>query len=49
MIDRFDALAALQSSGTMGSAASALRITQSAISKRIASLEREVGVKLVEP
>ena len=48
MIDRFDALAALQSTGTMGSAASALRITQSAISKRIASLEREVGVKLVE-
>jgi len=48
MIDRFDALAALQRTGTMGSAASALRVTQSAVSKRIAALEREVGVKLVE-
>jgi DNA-binding transcriptional LysR family regulator len=48
MIDRLEALAALHKLGTMGKAASQLRVTQSAISKRVAALEREVGEPLVE-
>ncbi len=48
MIEKLEALAALRSSGTMGQAASALRITQSAVSKRIAALEAELGERLIE-
>ncbi|HEY8945704.1 MAG TPA: LysR family transcriptional regulator [Polyangiaceae bacterium] len=48
MIDRFEALAALHRTGTMGRAAAVLRVTQSAISKRIAALEAEAGTKLIE-
>jgi DNA-binding transcriptional LysR family regulator len=48
MIDRFEALAALRSTGTMGRAAAVLRVTQSAVSKRIAALEVEAGAKLIE-
>jgi DNA-binding transcriptional LysR family regulator len=49
MIERLDALAALQRNGTLSRAAVQLRITQSAASKRIAALEAELGRKLVEP
>ncbi|HEX2678398.1 MAG TPA: LysR family transcriptional regulator, partial [Polyangiales bacterium] len=48
MIDKLEALAALRSSGTMGRAAVVLRVTQSAVSKRVASLEAEVGRPLIE-
>ena len=48
MIDQLDALAALRTAGTMGRAAAILRVTQSAVSKRIAALEAEVGAKLIE-
>ena len=48
MIDRLEALAALHATGTTGHAAVGLRITQSAVSKRIAALEAELGMKLVE-
>jgi len=48
MIDRLEALSALAATGTMGRAATMLRVTQSAISKRIAALEREVGQPLIE-
>jgi DNA-binding transcriptional LysR family regulator len=49
MIERLEALAALQRVGTLGQAAVQLRITQSAASKRIAALEAELGRRLVEP
>lgn len=48
MIDQLDALAALRTAGTMGRAATILRVTQSAVSKRIAALESEVGTTLIE-
>mgnify|MGYP001280716202 CR=1 FL=1 len=48
MIDRIEALAALARHGTTGRAATALRITQSAVSKRVAALESELGRRLVE-
>jgi len=47
-MDKLEALSALRSTGTMGRAASLLRITQSAVSKRIAALEAELGHELVE-
>jgi DNA-binding transcriptional LysR family regulator len=49
MVEQLEALRALQQAGTMGRAAAILRLTQSAISKRIAALEERVGVPLVEP
>ena len=49
MLDQLDALRALQSTGTTASAARLLRVSQSAVSKRIAALEREVGLPLTEP
>jgi DNA-binding transcriptional LysR family regulator len=49
MLDRIDALRALAETGTMGKAAARLRITQSAVSKRISALEEETGDALVEP
>lgn len=48
MIDKLEALAALHATGTMGQAATSLRVTQSAISKRIGALEAELGAALVE-
>jgi DNA-binding transcriptional LysR family regulator len=48
MLDRLEALSALAQAGTMGRAAASLRITQSAISKRIAALEAELSLKLIE-
>lgn len=48
MLDRLEALQALAAAGTMGRAAASLRITQSAVSKRIGALEAELAVKLIE-
>ena len=48
MIANLEALAALADLGTMTHAATRLRITQSAVSKRIAALEREVGQPVTE-
>jgi DNA-binding transcriptional LysR family regulator len=49
MLDELDALRALRDTGTTGRAAVRLRITQSAVSKRIKALEERVGRPLVEP
>jgi DNA-binding transcriptional LysR family regulator len=43
-----EALLALQELGTMTRAATRLRISQSAVSKRVAALEAELGAKLLE-
>jgi DNA-binding transcriptional LysR family regulator len=48
MLDRLEALLALSQAGTMGRAAAALRVTQSAVSKRIAALESQLGLELIE-
>jgi DNA-binding transcriptional LysR family regulator len=48
MLDKVEALQALAETGTMGRAAAALRITQSAVSKRVGALEAELGAKLIE-
>ena len=48
MLDKLEALQALAETGTMGRAAAALRITQSAVSKRVGALEAELGAKLIE-
>lgn len=49
MIANLEALFSFSETGTMTRAATRLRITQSAVSKRIAALESEVGQKLIEP
>lgn len=49
MLDGIIALIALERSGTVSEAATQLRLTQSAVSKRIHSLEIELDLKLVEP
>jgi DNA-binding transcriptional LysR family regulator len=49
VLDHLETLAALAQAGTMTRAATRLRLTQSAVSKRIAALERETGHQLVEP
>ena len=49
MISNLEALTALEAEGTMTRAAVRLRITQSAVSKRIAALEAELGQKFIEP
>ncbi len=49
MLTELDALRALKETGTTGRAAVRLRITQSAVSKRIHALELRVGYPLVEP
>jgi DNA-binding transcriptional LysR family regulator len=49
LIANLDALSALSETGTMTRAATRLRITQSAVSKRIAALEAETGQILIEP
>ena len=48
MLEGVDALIALEKFGTVSEAAVRLRLTQSAVSKRIQRLEREVGFRLVE-
>lgn len=47
MLDWYSALEALKKTGTMGSAGALLRISQSAVSKRIAALEHETGKQLI--
>ena len=49
MLDGIEALAALEQFGTMSEAATRLRLTQSAVSKRVRALEDSVGFRLVEP
>ena len=49
MLDGIEALAALEKYGTVSEAAVRLRLTQSAVSKRIAALEKELKIKLIEP
>jgi DNA-binding transcriptional LysR family regulator len=49
MLEGIDALIALEKFGTVSEAAIRLRLTQSAISKRIQALQRTVGFQLVEP
>src|SRR4051812_44455320 len=49
MLDAIDALVALQTFGTVSEAATRLRLTQSAVSKRLQSLQASLGVTLVEP
>jgi DNA-binding transcriptional LysR family regulator len=49
MLDGIEALAALERFGTMSEAATRLRLTQSAISKRLRTLEDSVGFRLIEP
>jgi DNA-binding transcriptional LysR family regulator len=48
MLDEIDALQALRSLGTVTEAAARLRLTQSAVSKRIQALEAALGARLVE-
>jgi DNA-binding transcriptional LysR family regulator len=48
MLEGIDALLALERFGTVSEAAVRLRLTQSAISKRIQALQRTLGVRLVE-
>jgi DNA-binding transcriptional LysR family regulator len=49
MLENLDALVALARFGTVSEAAVRLRVTQSAVSKRLQALTDEVGVQLVEP
>src|SRR5687768_16380590 len=48
MLEQLDALRALHETGTTGRAATRLRVSQSAISKRTAALEARVGRALLE-
>lgn len=49
MLDGIDALVALETFGTVSEAATRLRLTQSAVSKRLAVLQGQLGFRLVEP
>jgi DNA-binding transcriptional LysR family regulator len=49
MLDGIDALLALEKYGTISEASVRMRLTQSAVSKRIQSLERELKMNLIEP
>lgn len=49
MLDGLRALLALEQTGTVSEAATRLRLTQSAVSKRVRALEQELGMKIVEP
>lgn len=49
MLDAIDALVALETFGTVSEAATRLRLTQSAVTKRIQGLQAQVGFRLVEP
>jgi DNA-binding transcriptional LysR family regulator len=48
MIEQVEALAALAETGTMGAAGTRLRISQSAVSKRISVLEAQLDQRLIE-
>jgi len=49
MLESIDALVALETFGTVSEAATRLRLTQSAVSKRLHALQAQVGFRLVEP
>src|SRR5262245_62478904 len=49
MLEGLEALSALARFGTVSEAATRLRLTQSAVSKRLQSLQRAVGFPLIEP
>src|SRR5271169_2246599 len=49
MLDGIDALSALDRFGTVSEAATRLRLTQSAVSKRIQTLQASLGFPIVEP
>jgi DNA-binding transcriptional LysR family regulator len=49
MLDGIEALIALEKFGTVSEAATRLRLTQSAVSKRIRGLQAAVGYPIVEP
>lgn len=49
MLDELEALRALDETGTTGRAAVRLRLSQSAVSKRVHALEARTGLSLVEP
>ena len=49
MVEGIEALLALERTGTISEAAAQLRLTQSAVSKRIQALENELNYKLIEP
>ena len=49
MLNELKALIALESTGTLSAAAVRLRLTQSAVTKRIQALESELGYRVVEP
>lgn len=49
MIEGIEALIALERTGTISEAAAQLRLTQSAVSKRLQSLQNQVSFKLLEP
>jgi DNA-binding transcriptional LysR family regulator len=49
MLDGIDALVALETFGTVSEAATRLRLTQSAVSKRLAALGSALGFRLVVP
>jgi len=49
MLDGIEALITLEKYGTISEAAVRLRLTQSAVSKRIMSLEEKIQTKLIEP
>lgn len=48
-LDGIEALATLEQFGTVSEAATRLRLTQSAVSKRLQALQRSVGFRVVEP
>lgn len=49
MLDGIDALIALEKYGTISEASVRMRLTQSAVSKRIQALEKELQMQLIEP
>lgn len=49
MVEGIEALLALERTGTISEAAAQLRLTQSAVSKRIQALETDLKIKLIEP
>ncbi len=49
MVEGLEALLALERTGTISEAAAQLRLTQSAVSKRIQSLQNEVNFAVIEP
>ena len=49
MLEGIDALIALERTGTVSEAAAQLRLTQSAVTKRLQALQNEVSFKLIEP